>query len=56
MVQEVGDAISEPHSSNDRVGHVIRTGPDALSARETAEKALSMDRRSAFLKRDVPYV
>ena len=42
LYKKSGDAISEPHSSNDRVGHVIRTGPDALSARETAEKALSM--------------
>ena len=42
LYKKSGDAISEPHSSNDRVGHVICTGPDALSARETAEKALSM--------------
>ena len=44
LYKKPGDAISEPHSSNDRVGHVLCTGPDARSARETAEKALSMVR------------
>lgn len=44
LYKKPGDAISEPHSSNDRVGHVICTGSDAKSAREAAEKALSMIR------------
>lgn len=35
-----GDAISEPRSSNDRVGHVICAGPDAGSAAELAEWAM----------------
>ena len=35
-----GDRIEMPHSSNDRVGHIICSGPDAEAAVSLADWAL----------------
>ena len=42
LYKEPGDSISAPHSSNDRVGHVICIGEDAQAAADAADRALSM--------------
>ncbi len=39
-----GDSISIPHSSNDRIGHVVCVGESAQAASESAERALSFVR------------
>lgn len=41
LYKSVGDAISSPHSSNDRVGHIICDGCCAKDAAMAAKRALS---------------
>lgn len=41
LYKDAGDEISSPHSSNDRIGHVICSGPDARTAISAAESALA---------------
>lgn len=42
LYKKKGDFISEPHSSNDRIGHVICSGSAAEAAKEAVDKALEM--------------
>lgn len=42
LYKGIGDEISAPHSSNDRVGHVVCVGKDAQAAADAADRALSM--------------
>lgn len=37
---KAGDSVSEPHSSNDRIGHIICSGSSAASAASAAEAAM----------------